>query len=62
LVENEGYHKGYRVVDMDKFIDEYASGNVINDSPRVQHNIVTLELINKICAWVRTTKQVKKLF
>lgn len=62
LVENDGYHKGYRVVDMEKLINEYTNGNVINDSPRIRHNIVTLELINQICAWVRTTKQVKKLF
>ena len=62
LIENEGYHKGYRVADMDKLINEYRNGIVIDNSPRVKHNIVTLELINKICAWVRTTRQVKKLF
>ena len=62
LVENSGYHNGYRVVDLDKFIDAYKSGIVIDEAPRVKHNIVTLELINKICAWVRTTKTVKKLF
>ena len=62
LAENEGYRNGDRVVDMDYFINSYKSGNVINEAPRVKHNIVTLELINKICAWVRTTKKVKKLF
>lgn len=62
LAENDGYRNGYRVVDMDHFINSYKSGNVINEAPRIKHNIVTLDLINKICAWVRTTKKVKKLF
>lgn len=62
FIENEGYHNGYRVVDMDKFIHDYKDCIVIDQGPRVRHNIVTLELINKICSWVRTTKKVKKLF
>ena len=62
LVENDGYRNGYRVADMDHFINSYKSGIVINEAPRIHHNIVTLDLINKICAWVRTTKKVKKLF
>jgi hypothetical protein len=59
---NDGYQNGYRVVDLDKLIDAYNSGHVINDAPRVQYNMVTLELINKICTWVKTTKIGKKLF
>jgi hypothetical protein len=62
LEPNDGYQNGYRVVDLDKFIDAYNGGHVIPDGPRVQYNIVTLELIHKICTWVRTTRQVKKLF
>ena len=62
LEHNDGYHTGYRVIDLDKFIDAYNSGVVIDEAPRIKHNIVTLELINKICAWVRTTRKVKRLF
>jgi DNA invertase Pin-like site-specific DNA recombinase len=62
LEPNDGYQNGYRVVDLDKFIDAYNGGHVIPDGPRVQYNIVTLELIHKICTWVKTTRQVKKLF
>lgn len=62
LAHNDGYHTGYRVVDLDKFIDAYKRGVVIDEAPRIKYNIVTLDLINKICAWVKTTKKVKKLF
>jgi uncharacterized protein YceH (UPF0502 family) len=62
LEHNDGYHTGYRVIDLDKFIDAYNSGVVIDEAPRIKYNIVTLDLINKICAWVKTTKKVKKLF
>ena len=62
LEHNDGYHAGYRVVDLNKFIDAYNSGLVVDGAPRVRYNIVTLDLINKICAWVRTTKKVKRLF
>lgn len=62
FVENEGYRNGYRVVDLDKLIVDTQSNTVIDYTPRVEYNIVTLELINKICAWVRTTKHMKKLF
>lgn len=62
---NEGYKNGYRVVDMDKLIIDTQSDKVISDTPRVKYNIVTLELIDKICAWSRglpQRSQGKKLF
>ena len=62
LVENAGYHAGYSIVDMEEFECAYQNGNVINHSPRVKYNIVTFELINKIYAWAKTTKKVKKIF
>ena len=62
LIENAGYHTGYSIVDMEEFECAYKNGNVINHSPRVKYNIVTFELINKIYAWAKTTKKVKKLF
>ena len=59
---NDGCSSGYRVVDLDRLIDVYNNGHVITNAPRVQYNMVTLELIKKICAWARTIKKVRRLF
>lgn len=53
LVQNEGYLKGHRVVDLDKLMNDSKLNNVIEDAPRVQSNIVTLGLIIKIQKWIK---------
>jgi hypothetical protein len=53
---------GYIVVDMEKLIVDTQSNTVMNYSPRVEYNIVTLDLINRICKWVRTLNRGKRLF
>ena len=53
LVQNEGYLKGHRVVDLKRLVNDAKLNNVIEDAPRVQNNIVTLRLIIKIQKWVK---------
>ena len=52
LVANEGYHTGYRVVDLEKLINDTKDSIVIDDTPRVHNNIVTLGLILNIQKWI----------
>ena len=62
FIENEGYRNGYRVADMNKLIVDTESHTVMNQSPRVEYNTVTLVLIQRICKWVRSLRGEKKLF
>lgn len=52
LVANEGYHTGYRVVDLDKLINDAKPNIIVDDAPRVHNNIVTLEIILNIQKWI----------
>ena len=52
LVENEGYHNGYRVADLEKLINDTKDSIVVDDSPRIHNNIVTLGLILNIQKWI----------
>ena len=61
LVENEGYHKGYSVVDLDKLIDDAKNSIIINDSPQVHNNNVNLALIIKIQKWICNIHYKKKI-
>lgn len=60
LQNNDGPYKGFRVVDLNKLIEDHKNDIVIHNTPRVQHNIVTLDLIRKICAWVTGASNVNK--
>ena len=62
FIENEGYRNGYRVADMNKLIVDTESHTVMNHSPRIEYNTVTLVLIQRICKWVRSLRGEKKLF
>lgn len=57
-----GSKSGYRVVDISKLVEEVQNDNVMYNTPRLQYNIVTIELINKICTWIRSTRPFKRLF
>lgn len=60
LIPNEGYHKGYRVVDLDKLIHDAETTIVVDDSPRVHKNNVNLALIIKIQKWISSIYYKKK--
>ena len=61
LIENEGYHNGYRVVDLDKLIHDAKNNIIIDDAPRVHNNNVNLALIIKIQKWISNIYYKKKI-
>ena len=61
LIENEGYHNGYKVVDLDKLIHDAENNIIINDTPRVHNNNVNLALIIKIQKWISSIYYKKKI-
>lgn len=60
IVENEGYRNGFSIPDINKLIIATEVDQVMSDSPRVKYNVVTIELIDKICAWSRSISSIKK--
>lgn len=61
LVENEGYHNGYRVVDLNKLIHDAENNIIIDDAPRVHNNNVNIALIIKIQKWISSIYYKKKI-
>lgn len=61
LVKNEGYHKGYRVIDLNKLINDAKNNIIIDDSPQVRNNNVNYALIVKIQKWISSIYYKKKV-
>ena len=52
IVPNEGYHNGYRVANLEQLINDTKHNIIVDDTPRIHNNIVTLGLIVNIQKWV----------
>ena len=60
IIPNEGYHNGYRVANLEKLINDTEHNIIVDDSPRVHNNIVTLGLILNIQKWISEIYYKKK--
>lgn len=63
IIKNEGYNKGYKLNKPFKDLEDDFESHIIDyDSPWCSNNVVTIRIINNICAWVESQTYKKKVF